>query len=134
MPYGREDNDYFEIEYRRSKNAGRYFWANRRVFGRVAITRANNPNLKDKAGREGFIDNKASKIFREIVEKILLDVADKYLGSKSELRAPNLAAIRETKALEKAEEDKRKLQTKEKSRIRKSIKEKLNRCYSMLKS
>ncbi|MCZ3126103.1 ATP-binding protein [Acinetobacter baumannii] len=82
MPYGREDNDYFEIEYRRSKNAGRYFWANRRVFGRVAITRANNPNLKDKAGREGFIDNKASKIFREIVEKILLDVADKYLGSK----------------------------------------------------
>lgn len=39
------------------------------MFGRVAITRTGNPNLKDKAGREGLIDNKASKIFREIVQK-----------------------------------------------------------------
>ncbi|WP_202739800.1 sensor histidine kinase [Acinetobacter sp. 'aerobic (ED)'] len=124
MPYGREDNDYFEIEYRRTKSAGRYFWSNRRMFGRVAITRNDNPNLKDKAGREGFIDNKASKIFREIVQKILLDAADKYFGSKSELRKPTIAAIKETKALEKAEEDKKKLQSKEKSRFRKSIKEK----------
>lgn len=124
MPYGREDNDYFEIDYRRSKNAGRYFWSNRRVFGRVAITRANNPNLKDKAGREGFIDNKASKIFREVVEKILIDAADKYFGSKSDIRKPTLEAIKEAKAKEKAETDKKKLQSKERTRIRKSIKDK----------
>ncbi|MDF3604608.1 ATP-binding protein [Enterobacter hormaechei] len=39
MPYGRADSDYFSIEERRSKNAGRYFWSNRRMFGRIAITR-----------------------------------------------------------------------------------------------
>ncbi|WP_180102108.1 sensor histidine kinase [Acinetobacter sp. YH12126] len=134
MPYGREDNDYFEIEYRRSKNAGRYFWANRRVFGRVAITRANNPNLKDKAGREGFIDNKASKIFREIVEKILLDAADKYFGSKSDIRKPTIDAIKEAKAKEKAEADKKKLQSKEKARIRKAIKENSDSLLQHIKS
>ena len=52
------------------------------MFGRIAITRENNPNLKDKAGREGFIENRASKLFREIVEKILLDSADKYFGGR----------------------------------------------------
>ena len=71
MPYGREDNDYFEIEKRRGKHAGRWFWTNRRLFGRVALTRQENPNLRDKAGREGIIDNKAAKIFRDIVINIL---------------------------------------------------------------
>lgn len=123
MPYGRVDSDYFSIEYRRSKNAGRYFWANRRMFGRVAITREKNPNLKDKAGREGLIDNKASKIFREIVEKILTDAADKYLGSKSEIRKPTLESIKEKKALVKAEEDRKKLQSKERLRVKKAIKQ-----------
>jgi len=62
MPYGREGNDYFEIEKRRTKNAGRYFWSARKTFGCINITRKENPNLKDKAGREGLIDNKASKL------------------------------------------------------------------------
>ena len=51
LPYGREDNDFFEIESRRSKNAGREFWNHRQMFGRLAISRERNPNLKDKAGR-----------------------------------------------------------------------------------
>jgi hypothetical protein len=42
MPYGREDNDFFGIELRRSKNFGREFWSYRRLFGRVALTRYNN--------------------------------------------------------------------------------------------
>jgi signal transduction histidine kinase len=126
MPYGRVDSDYFEVEFRRSKNAGRYFWANRRMFGRIAITRDGNPNLKDKAGREGFLENRASKLFREIVENILLDVADRYLGSKSENRKETLVDIREQKAQLKAEEDRKKLQSKERKRIRSSIKNNIN--------
>ncbi|MGI2201248.1 ATP-binding protein [Shewanella baltica] len=121
MPYGRVDSDYFEVEFRRSKNAGRYFWSNRRMFGRVAITRDNNPNLKDKAGREGFIENRASKLFREIVENILLDVADRYLGAKSENRKENISDIKEKKDQIKAEEDRKKLQTKERKRVRNAI-------------
>lgn len=126
MPYGRGDSDYFSIEERRSKNAGRYFWSNRNMFGRVSISRENNPNLKDKAGREGIIECKSSKLFREIVENILQDAADKYLGRKSESRQPTIAGIKEQKALEKAEADRKKLQSKERSRIRNSIKKNLN--------
>ncbi|WP_351088225.1 ATP-binding protein [Shewanella sp. S1-49-MNA-CIBAN-0167] len=122
MPYGRVDSDYFEVEYRRSKHAGRYFWANRRMFGRIAITREDNPNLKDKAGREGFIENRASKLFREIVENILQDVADRYLGTKSENRKENITDIKEKKDQLKAEEDRKKLQAEERKRIRNSIK------------
>jgi C4-dicarboxylate-specific signal transduction histidine kinase len=122
MPYGRVDSDYFEVEFRRSKNAGRYFWSNRRMFGRIAITRDSNPNLKDKAGREGFLENRASKLFREIVENILLDVADRYLGGKSENRKETLVDIREQKGQLKAEEDRKNLQSKERKRIRSSIK------------
>ncbi|MDE9562623.1 ATP-binding protein [Xenorhabdus bovienii] len=125
MPYGRVDSDYFSIEFRRSKNAGRYFWSNRRMFGRVAITRNENPNLKDKAGREGIIDNKASKIFKGIVENILISAADRYFGSKSEDRTPQLEDIREQREKIKAEEDRKKLQSKERRRIRLSINENL---------
>ncbi|MEP7728863.1 ATP-binding protein [Marinomonas primoryensis] len=130
MPYGRVDSDYFSIEERRSKNAGRYFWSNRNMFGRVAITRQANPNLKDKAGREGIIENRASKYFREIVENILLDAADRYFGRKSDVRTPALADIKEQKALEKAEADRKKLQSKERTRIRNSIKKNLNQLLS----
>lgn len=122
MPYGRADSDYFSIEERRSKNAGRYFWSGRRMFGRIAITRENNPNLKDKAGREGFIENRASKLFREIVEKILLDSADKYFGSYSKERKNTIDDIKEKKALLKVEEDRNKLLNKERKRIRSSMK------------
>lgn len=122
MPYGRADSDYFSIEERRSKNAGRYFWSGRRMFGRIAISRENNPNLKDKAGREGFIENRASKLFREIVEKILLDSADQHFGRNSKGRKTTLEDIKEKKALLKAEEDRLKLLNKERKRIRSSIK------------
>ncbi|MEE3649904.1 MULTISPECIES: ATP-binding protein [unclassified Brenneria] len=122
MPYGRADSDYFSIEERRSKNAGRYFWSNRRMFGRIAITRENNPNLKDKAGREGFIENRASKLFREIVEKILQDSADKHFGRLAKERKSTIDDIKEKKAQLKADEDRSKLLNKERTRIRTSIK------------
>lgn len=122
MPYGRADSDYFSIEERRSKNAGRYFWSNRRMFGRIAITREHNPNLKDKAGREGFIENRASKLFREIVEKILLDSAEKHFGRLAKERQNTIDDIKEKKAQLKADEDRSKLLNKERKRIRTSIK------------
>ncbi|QXP20297.1 histidine kinase [Shewanella algae] len=126
MPFGRTDNDYFDIEYRRSKHAGRYFWANRRMFGRVAITREKNPNLKDKAGREGFIENRASKLFKEIVEKILIDVSYEHFGTKAENRKPTIELIKEQKAQQKAEDDRKKLLTRERSRIRTSMKKNID--------
>ena len=86
MPYGREDSDFFEIEQRRSKQAGREFWNHRQMFGRVAISKSVNPNLRNKAGREGIVDNRASKALKDIVENILMQSARRFFGSNSEIR------------------------------------------------
>lgn len=86
MPYGREGSDFFRIEYRRSKHAGREFWSLRQLFGRIALSIENNPNLRDKAGREGLIDNRAAKSLRDLVENILKVTARNYFGTDAELR------------------------------------------------
>jgi signal transduction histidine kinase len=104
MPYGREDNDFFEIEERRSKHAGRYFWSNRRTFGRVAITRDGNPNLRDKAGREGLIDNEAAKGFRALVINILEKTGRDYFGTDSDFQKTHLPVIKAHRAEQRAAE------------------------------
>ena len=113
LPYGREDNDFLEIEFRRSLHAGRYFWNHRQMFGRIALSRDGNPNLRDKAGREGFIDNTAAKTFKELVVNILNQSARRYFGSSSEIRKPRIAEIKESRAAGRAEADRKKLQARE---------------------
>ncbi len=97
MPYGRPENDFFEIEARRSSHAGREFWVHRRMFGRIALTSRDNPNLRDKAGREGLIDNTARREFKRVVTDILKAAARRYFGSASEYRdqlLPEIAAFK----------------------------------------
>jgi len=71
MPYGRKTMTSLKL-----KSEGPQRWPRVLVqptpLRRVALTRELNPNLKDKAGREGIIDNKAAKAFRDIVENILM--------------------------------------------------------------
>ena len=113
LPYGREDNDFFEIEKRRSKNAGRHFWNHRRMFGRIALKRQGNPNLKDKAGREGFIDNAAARAFREIVINVLDAAARQYFGSASDLRKERLLEIKKDNRQAAAAESEKTLRERE---------------------
>lgn len=121
LPYGREDNDFFEIESKRSKNAGRYFWNHRQMFGRIALTREQNPNLKDKAGREGFIDNTAAKTFRQIVGNILDQSARRYFGSASDIRKPRIAEIKAKNRAGRAEEEAKKLRERERKLFQKEL-------------
>ena len=60
MPYGRRTPTISASRKgaRAILHAGRAFMVYRRTFGRVAVTRADNPNPRDKAGREGLIDNR----------------------------------------------------------------------------
>lgn len=126
LPYGREENDFFEIETRRSFNAGQYFWNKRRMFGRVALRRSENPNLRDKAGREGFIDNAASKVLKKLIINVLNESANDYFGRRSEMRSTELPTIqeqnKEKKAQEKAEEDTKKLKAKRKREFASNVK------------
>jgi len=123
MPYGRTDNDFFEIESRRSKNVGREFWNHRQMFGRLAISRKQNPNLKDKAGREGLLDNLAAKTLKVLVSNILMLSARRYFGSASDLRNELLPEIKNANKLERARESRNKLRRKH----RKEFRNKLNK-------
>ena len=109
LPFGRIDFDYFEIETRRSLHAGRSFWNLRNMFGAIKLRRAVNPNLKDKAGREGLIDNLASKKFKAIVINILKQTANLYFGTESEDRKELLPSIQEENKKKKAADERAKL-------------------------
>ena len=93
MPYGRPENDFFKIEERRQMHAGREFWASRRLFGRISITRSENPNLRDKAGREGLIDNTASRTMQLLVRDVLRTMARRYYGGDAPYRQELLPAV-----------------------------------------
>jgi signal transduction histidine kinase len=123
LPYGRPDNDFFEIESRRSKNAGREFWNHRQMFGRIAITRDGNPNLKDKAGREGLLDNRAAKSLKAIVSHILETTARRYFGSDSSIRQEQLPEIRAGNKSIKAAEERKKLQQKHGRQFRSKLRD-----------
>ncbi|HCT2635719.1 TPA: ATP-binding protein [Enterobacter roggenkampii] len=125
LPYGRTDNDFFEIETRRSISAGREFWNARRMFGRVAISREQNPNLKDKAGREGFIDNRSAKALRALVIHILRTAAYQYFGQASELRNQVLPDVQEKYDKEKADKERQALSAKNASRFRSNLRKNL---------
>ncbi|MBU3823320.1 MAG: ATP-binding protein [Candidatus Oceanisphaera merdipullorum] len=125
LPYGRIDNDFFEIESRRSISAGREYWNARRMFGRIALSRESNPNLRDKAGREGFIDNRSAKALRNLVTHILRHIAYQYLGSASDLRKEVLPDIKAQNEKNRAENDRKELAKKNVKKFRGLLKKNL---------
>ncbi|MCK9305217.1 MAG: ATP-binding protein, partial [Bacteroidales bacterium] len=71
-------------ETRRLKNAGRYYFASRRMFGGVFIPSIEGTELREKAGREGFIVNGARRGLRMWLEDLFIDLADSFYGSNAE--------------------------------------------------
>jgi len=57
LPYGEKENDFLQIEERRTRGAGYYVFSHRRFFGRIDISSKDNPFLEDKSSREGLIEN-----------------------------------------------------------------------------
>jgi len=121
LPYGREDNDFFEIESRRSKNAGREFWNHRQMFGRLAIKRDRNPNLKDKAGREGLLDNRAAKTLKVLVSNVLMTSARRYYGSAADVRAEVLPQLQASNQAGRASEARNKLRQRQRKEFRSKL-------------
>jgi signal transduction histidine kinase len=121
LPYGRTDNDFFEIESRRSMHAGREFWNHRQMFGRLAITRDSNPNLKDKAGREGLLDNRAAKTLKVLISNILKQSARRYFGTDADVRKELLPEINASNKVERANEARNKLRQTQRKKFRSSL-------------
>nr|VFJ54136.1 MAG: Histidine kinase-, DNA gyrase B-, and HSP90-like ATPase [Candidatus Kentron sp. DK] len=83
LPYGDTDFDWLDIEYRRTKKASYYYWSYRRIFGVVSITRTDNDELQEKAGREGFRENLAYRQLRSILKNFFIQVAADFFREDS---------------------------------------------------
>lgn len=116
LPYGRSEYDFLELEQRRTRGAGYYYFSYRRMFGYVEIGGVTNPNLTEKAGREGFIQNTAYRQFRSILKNFFLQIAADffrkggeytgfYEGKRTELKRHE--AVRRAREKEAKEERKR---------------------------
>ena len=75
LPYGDTDYDWLDIEFRRTKGAAYYYFSHRKMFGFVEIDAEHNRGLREKAGREGFQENKAYRQFKAILKNFLLQAA-----------------------------------------------------------
>ena len=82
LPYGDTDYDWLDIEFRRTKSAYYYYFSHRKMFGAVEIDAENNRNLLEKAGREGFQENKAYRQFRSILQNFFLQMAADFFRSE----------------------------------------------------
>lgn len=82
QPYGNTTYDWLDIEYRRTKGARHYYFSHRKMFGAVELTHRDNDALKEKAGREGFMENAAFREFKDILTSFLLQVAANFFRTK----------------------------------------------------
>ena len=78
LPYGNTDYDFLRIEERRNLGAGYYFFSYRRMFGAIDLPSKSSRRLVEKAGREGFRENKAYRQFRAILENFFVQLASDY--------------------------------------------------------
>ncbi len=75
QPYGDTNYDWLDIEFRRTKSASFYYYSYRRMCGAIELTREKNSELVEKAGREGFTENKAYRQFRSMLMSFYLQTA-----------------------------------------------------------
>ena len=83
LPYGNSDFDFLDIERRRTLSAGRYFFSHRRMFGVISLNDLDNPNLREKAGREGFQENLAYRQLRDILKNFFVQLAADFFRETS---------------------------------------------------
>lgn len=82
LPYGDTNYDFIDIEKNRTKSASYYFFSYRRMLGVVSITRSGNPKLIEKAGREGFVENKAYKQLQDILKNFFVQLAGDFFRTR----------------------------------------------------
>jgi len=75
LPYGDNDYDWLDIEKNRTKSAAYYYFSYRRIIGVVEINQKDNALLKEKAGREGFIENRAYRQLKSILKNFFIQLA-----------------------------------------------------------
>ncbi len=90
QPYGDSDYDWLDIERNRTLGAGYYFYSYRRMFGIIELSRDANGYLTEKAGREGFRENKAYRQLRSILMNFFLQTAGDFFREEGKFSDPHL--------------------------------------------
>jgi len=99
LPYGLPDFDWLRIEFRRTKSASDWFFSHRRMAGYIALNRDDNGALNEKAGREGFRQNRAYRDLQAVLDNWFQQIAKDFFRKTSE-RSPVYREILEGKRLE----------------------------------
>lgn len=105
LPYGNQEFDYLELEKRRSLRASEYFFSYRRLFGYIEL---ETSNLKEKAGREGFIEDAAYKEFKSLIINLLINLANTFFKAKGDYSDTFL--VRKARASEQRKANKQRQQ------------------------
>ena len=84
LPYGTAHNDFLGIELRRTLAAKDWYFSHRRMIAYVALSSNSNPNLREKAGREGFRENYAYRDLRSVLEGFFKAVAVRFFRVTSD--------------------------------------------------
>ncbi len=116
QPYGDSDYDWLNIERNRTLSAGYYFYSYRRMFGVVQLSKEENHSLQEKAGREGFRENKAYRQLRSILMNFFVQTAGDFFRDDGKYSEPHLDIRKE---LNKNEEIRKKKAKQVQSRRRK---------------
>jgi hypothetical protein len=82
QPYGGPDFDFLDVERRRNMRAGTAYYSFRNIMGAVELTSQDNYNLVEKAGREGFREDKAYRQFRSILINFFIQSAADFFREK----------------------------------------------------
>jgi len=124
LPYGEPENDFLNMEERRSYNAGDYIFSHRNTFGRIDIDSFNNPQLEDKSSREGLIENNQYFYFIRTLENLLVDIARNFLSdARKDSMQIREEYIRRNKERKKAQKENEKIEREEKRLANIAIKE-----------
>ena len=82
LPYGDTDYDWLDIEFHRTKSASYYYFSHRKMFGSIEIDSENNKQLNEKAGREGFRENKAYRQLKSILKHFIVQIATDFFRAE----------------------------------------------------
>lgn len=96
LPYGNSDVDWLNIERRRTLSAQDWFFSYRRLIGDVQLTYRSNSRLVEKAGREGFRQNKAYRQMVSLLERLFERLALDFFREKARV-STDFDAIRKNR-------------------------------------
>ncbi len=121
LPYGNSDFDFLDIEKNRTKSAAYYYFSFRRLFGVIEIKHDQNPNLIEKAGREGFQENIAYRQFRNILKDFFVQLAADFFREGGAHAADYTEKKIELDRLERARRKREKLVSVKRDQLKKSL-------------